>query len=283
VVHRGRIVAEHYAEGFNATTAQRTWSVAKSLTGTLIGAAVQQGKLRVDAPANIPEWGPPGIDPRRAITVDQLLRMSSGLHSATAGNRTDALYFGGTAVTDEVTSWPLEVGPGTRFRYANNDIVLAMRALRANLGDDVAYNAFAPVFFNKLGMTRTVMERDWRGNYVSSSQVWSTARDLARFGLLYLADGVWNGERVLPEGWRAYVTRPTGPQPLDNRRYGATFWLFNNVPGVPADAFSANGNRGQFVVIIPSLELVIVRRGEDPGRFDIDTLTAEVVKAVQLL
>lgn len=276
VVLRGpRLVAERYAEGFGPFTAQRTWSVAKSVTGTLVGIAVKEGVVRVAAPARIPAWA----DARQGITLDNLLRMASGLHSATAGNRTDAVYFGGTTVTEETVAWPLEVKPGTRFRYANNDILLAMLSLRTALGE-VGYRDYpARALFGRIGMKHSVIETDWRGNYISSSQMWTTARDLARFGLLYLNDGMWNGERILPEGWRRYVTSPSGPQPASGFGYGATFWLMNKVPGVPADTFSANGNRGQYVVIVPSRGIVIVRRGEDPGGggFDIAKFTAAIL------
>lgn len=133
-------------------------------------------------------------------------------------------------------------------------------------------------------MTRTIAEQDWRHDYVSSSQVWSTARDLARFGQLYLNDGVWNGERLLPESWVKYVTTPSGPQPPEGDfGYGASFWLLNRSPGVPADAYAAFGNRGQYVVIVPSRKIVIVRRGEDPAgaRFDIAKFTADILAALK--
>ncbi|OQW42889.1 MAG: serine hydrolase [Proteobacteria bacterium SG_bin5] len=282
ILRENRIIAERYAEGFGPFTAQRTWSVAKSITGTLVGIAAKRGAVSVGERARVPEWQHPG-DPRAAITLDQLLRMASGLHSATAGNRTDALYFGGTAVTEEAPHWPIEAKPGTRFRYANNDILLAMRSLRAALGEE-AYRDFPKTaLFAPLGMRHTVAETDWRGNYVSSSQIWTTARDLARFGLLYLNDGVWNGARLLPEGWRHYVTRASGPQPASGFGYGATFWLMRGTAGVPEDAFSANGNRGQYVVIVPSRGIVIVRRGEDAANanFDIAKFTADVLAEVK--
>ncbi|OYY79209.1 MAG: serine hydrolase [Sphingomonas sp. 28-62-20] len=285
VVLRGKaLVAESYADGFGPYTAQRTWSVAKSITGTLVGIAVKEGAVRTDAPARIPEWADEyAFNRRRQITLDNLLRMASGLHSDTAGNRSDAVYFGGTAVTEETVHWPIEVKPGTRFRYANNDILLAMRSLRAALGEARYKNFPATALFDRIGMKHTVAETDWRGNYISSSQIWTTARDLARFGLLYLDDGFWNGKRVLPEDWRRYVTTPNGPQPAAGFGYGATFWLMNKVPGVPADTFSANGNRGQFVVIVPSRNIVIVRRGEDPAGapFDIAKFTADVLASVK--
>lgn len=290
VVRDGRLVGERYAPGFGAHTPQRTWSVAKSLAGTFVGAAAARGLIDPARPAPIPEWRPypPGgqaaarIDPRAAITVDQLLRMSSGLHSATAGNRTDALYFGGATVDQEATAWSLDAAPGSRFRYANNDVLLAVRALRGVMGEE-RYANLPAMLFGPLGMAHTIAETDWRGNYILSSQVWSTARDLARFGQLYLQDGVWNGARILPEGWVKYVTTPSGPQPAGDFGYGATFWLMNRSPGVPADTFAAFGNRRQYVVIVPSRQVVIVRRGEDPAGagFDIARFTADVLAALR--
>lgn len=276
ILQNDRQVAEWYAPGFGPETPQRTWSVAKSLAGTLVGAAVQRGEADVTARAAIPDWSAPG-DPRAAITLDQLMRMSSGLTSDTAGNRTDAIYFGGVGVDEQVTTWPLIAAPGSRFRYANNDILLATQAISPT------FAAHPPAdLFQRLGMHRTYAETDWRGNYVLSSQVWSTARDLARFGQLYANDGVWNGERILPEGWLEYVSTPAGPQPDGPQGYGATFWLMNRSEGIPPDTISANGNRGQYVIIVPSRNIVIVRRGEDPTgkRFDPIAFTRDVLAAL---
>ena len=230
----------------------------------------------------MPEWQTPG-DPRATIKLDDLLRMASGLHSGAAGNRTDAIYFGGTVVTEEATAWPLEAKPGTRFRYANDDILLAIRSLRATLDDERYADYPSKALFEPLGMTHTVAERDWRGNYILSSQVWSTARDLARLGQFWLQDGVWQGQRLLPEGWMAYMTTPSGPQPADGPGYGATLWLFGPKQGLPAGSYAAQGNRGQFVMVVPSEHLVVVRRGEDPGaaRFDIAGFTAEVIESLR--
>jgi len=284
VLHRGQIVAERYREGYGAFVSNRTWSVAKSIAGMTIGAAQAQGKLNVAARVRIPEWGAwPYLDRRSSITTDQLLRMASGLHGDFAGNRTDAIYFGGAAVDEDATHWPLETLPGTRFRYANNDILLAMRGLRARMNDDLAYAALVPGLFARLGMTHSVAETDWRGNYILSSQVWSTARDLARFGLFMAQDGVWQGQRILPAGWMAESIRPTGPQPADREGYGRTLWLYGPKQGLPAGSYAAQGNRGQTVMVIPSHALVIVRRGEDPGtaRFDSVRFAADVVATIR--
>ncbi|MBW6523628.1 serine hydrolase [Sphingomonas sp. RHCKR47] len=274
VVRDGQVVAERYRDGFGPFVANRTWSVAKSISGTLVG-MTGTDPMR---PANIPEWT--SADPRRAITLDNLLRMASGLHSDTAGNRTDAIYFGGTSVTEQAPSWPLEAKPGTRFRYANNDILLAVRSLRAGLGD-AAMDRLPPRLFATLGMTHTVAQRDWQGNYILSSDVWSTARDLARLGQLWLQDGVWQGARILPVGWMRYMTTPSGPQPDRAEGYGATMWLFGPKQGLPAGSYAAQGNRGQYVMVVPSARLVVVRRGEDPAgsSFDIARFTADVLAA----
>ena len=276
VLKDGRLAGEWYRDGFGPDVPQRTWSVAKSLAGTIIGAAVQRGEADVNAPAAIPDWSRPG-DPRPAITLDNLLRMASGLTSDTAGNRTDALYFGGVGVDEQAPTWPLIAAPGTRYRYANNDTLLAVLSIADTFGEHPPSELFA-----RLGMHDTWAETDWRGNYVLSSQVWSTARDLARFGQLYLDDGMIDGERILPEGWLEYVSRPSGPQPRGEQGYGATFWLFDKSEGIPSDAISANGNRGQYVIIVPSRDIVIVRRGEDPAgaRFDHIAFTRDVLAAL---
>lgn len=277
IVRDGRLVAERYGDGFGPFVSNRTWSVGKSIAGTLAGLA----RLDLKSPAAIPNWRAPG-DPRARVTNDHLLRMASGLHGDTAGNRTDAIYFGGTAVDEQAPSWPLEVPPGSQFRYANNDILLAMMSLRAGIGE-ARYRDFpASALFAPLGMAHTVAERDWRGSYVISSQVWSTARDLARLGQFWLQDGVWQGKRLLPEGWMRYMTTPSGPQPADGPGYGATLWLFGPAQGLPAGSYAAQGNRGQFVMVIPSRKLVIVRRGEDPAaaRFDIARFSADIIRAL---
>lgn len=272
--------AEFYAPGFDAKTPQRTFSVAKSIAASLVGGAVLSGEVSTDDPIALQYWTAGGpTDPRNAITLDHALRMATGRYSDTPGNRTDPLYYGGSTINETVTQWPLIYKPGTVFRYANNDTLLALKAIKNWLD-------FYPPheFFAKLGMTNTVAETDWKGDYVLSSQVWSTAPDLARFGQLYLNDGVLpSGERVLPEGWVKYVSSPSGPQPATGTfGYGAGFWLLNKEEGVPPDTFAANGNRGQYVVIVPSRKVVIVRRGEDPAGsgFDIAAFTRDVLKAL---
>ena len=282
VVQNGRIVAERYRPDLDMHSSQRTWSVGKSLAASVIGAAVQQRLIDVDAPAPVPEWKAVG-DPRGRITTDQLLRMASGLNSDHAGNRTDALYFGGVGVAHQAAGWPLVAPPGTAFRYANNDTVLTIRGLQHALGDGERSLRFPfEALLWKVGMTRTVPETDWRGHFVMSSQVWTTARDLARLGLLHLNDGLWNGERVLPAGWRDYVRRHGPAQPASGYGYGASWWTFQQGSGLPTDAIVARGNRGQYLVVVPSRQLVVVRRGFDGNgmAFDLDAFTRDLLAAL---
>jgi len=286
------LLIERYKPGYTPHTSQRTWSTAKSIAATVIGVAVEKGLLDVKAPANIPEWSAPG-DPRQKITLENLLHMASGLDSTVAGNRTSFVYYGGGLVTDNATGKMLEAKPGSRYKYANNDTMLAIRSLAATLGDTDKMLKFpTEELFRKIGMNNTVAETDWQGNFIMSSQVWTTARDLGRLGILYLNDGQWRGERILPEGWRDYVSRPAPAQPPKYRRdgslyagYGAQFWLYpSRFPGMPDDAFSSAGNRGQYMMIVPSRNLVIVRRGYDSAdgpRFNIAKFSADILKALE--
>ena len=283
IVQDGRIVAERYRPDFDMHMSQRTWSVAKSIAASVVGAGVHERLIDVTAPAPIPEWASPG-DPRRGITTDHLLRMASGLNSDFAGNRTDALYFGGVAIADQAAGLPLVAAPGTQYRYANNDTVLAVRGLQHRLGDGEASLAFPfTALLWRIGMTRTIPETDWRGHFILSSQVWTTARDLARLGILHLDDGVWQGERILPAGWRDYVGRNGPAQPEGGPVYGAGWWTFPAASGLPRDAIVARGNRGQFLAVIPSRRLVIVRRGFDAAgmAFDFDSFAKDVLAALR--
>lgn len=286
VVQDGGIVGERYRTGYDMHRPQRTWSVAKSIAASVIGAAVERGMLDIEDPAPVPEWQAEG-DPRAAIRWTDLMHMSSGLWSPTAGNRTDDIYFGGMAVGDSLAGLPLEAAPGTRWRYANNDTMAAMRALHAVIGEDAEFLAFPfTELLLPIGMTRTTPEIDWRGDFVLSSQVWTTARDLARLGMLYLADGVWEGERILPEGWADYVATPAPDQPegRGDVGYGAQFWLFGREQGLPEGTYAAMGNRGQYVVIVPARKTIVVRRGFDAvgedKNFDVARFAADILAAL---
>lgn len=279
VVANGRILLEHYRPLFGPHSGYRTWSTAKTISAAVIGVAVAEGLLDIHQPAPIPEWQF-GDDPRADITPQQLLWMASGLVSEGAG--TDAIYFGGQDVVSAATTTALEAAPGTRWKYANNDTLLLMRALRAAINDDHAYLRYPyEKLLRRIGMYDTRMETDHAGNFIGSSQVYTTARDLARFGLLLVNDGVWQGERLLPEGWVEFLTTPAPMRPTEAGQwgYGAQVWLLDSLPGIPAGTFTTAGNKGQFVTVVPKHDLVIVRTGVDPAgvRFAQGRLAADIV------
>ncbi|MEI6487154.1 MAG: serine hydrolase [Sphingomonadales bacterium] len=282
IIKAGRIVAERYRDGWTMHTPQRTWSAAKSLTATLVGRAVQLGLVDVAQPVPVPEWRAPG-DPRAQISWNQLLRMNSGLWTAGPGNRTDEAYLGGASVVQTAAAMPLEHTPGSHFNYSNNDIMLVALGLSRQLGPGALAFPFTQLLW-KTGMTRTTPETDWRGDFILSSQVWTTARDLARLAMLYHNGGKAGGEQLLPADWPAYVERAEGAQPKAGPGYGAGFWRWSGQGGtatvapLPAGTYVMNGNRGQFAVIVPAHDLIIVRRGFDHvgAGFDMPRFAAEV-------
>ncbi len=282
VILNGKIVAERYARGVGIHTPQRTWSVAKSLTSALIGRATALGVLDPMKPAHVPEWALAG-DPRAAITVDHLLRMQSGLYTPPPGSRTDALYFGGSTVAETAATAPVGWAPMTSFNYANNDTLLAARALMTDLGEAGPTFPYTQLLW-PIGMTRTTIELDWAGAPILSSQVWMTARDMARLALLHLNDGIWNGTRLLPEGWVRAATTPLGPQPpaAAGQGYGRAIWLLGPAAGLPEGSYAFNGNRGQYAIVVPAHRLVIVRRGFDPagGGFDPQAFARDIAAAL---
>jgi len=293
VVHRGRIVHERYAPGVDVTTRTRTWSTAKSIAVTLIGMLVDQGRLALDAPLAI-EWLPPlaspETDPRRAITLRHVLNMSSGLYPVDDLGREYATgsglaYWAGASSSRGARDRALVRAPGTFWDYENYDTILAVYAMKLALGDDVAYLEYPRrALLDRIGMRSTLLSVDRYGDFILSSQVYTTARDLARFGLLYLQGGTWNGERLLSQAWIDFVRTPASATAATGNFYGGQWWLVpDDRTDVPKDAYSTAGNRGQYVIVVPSYELVIVRRGLDYGRqgFNRWDLTREVLKAFQ--
>jgi CubicO group peptidase (beta-lactamase class C family) len=291
VVHKGEIVLERYAPGVDFTTKTRTWSTAKSIAGTLIGVAVGDGKLALDQPLPIKNWGPgrspgPDSDPRRKITLRNVLNMSSGLYPIDDVSLTGSMlsYFGGASSVRGALDRGLVREPGSAWNYENYDSLVAVYALKTVLGDSRTYLEFPRrALFDRIGMRNTVVGMDRFGDYVLSSQIYTNARDLARFGLMYLNDGLWNGKRVVPDSWIRFARTPA-PATIDrDRQYGGQFWLVpDSRTDLPQDAYSTNGSRGQFTIIIPSYDLVIVRRGEDwlsQDGFSNWDLAREVLKA----
>lgn len=283
IVHHGRIIAERYAEGFGPHTASQTHSAAKSFSATLIGIAQGQGIVSVGDSHLLGQWSSPG-DPRAGITLANLLHMASGLNTrGIAPPRFMDAYTQGMPVTEAVAGNFLAARPGSEFVYSPADTMLVMRSLREAMNDDARYLRYPyQELFWRIGMTRTSMNVDGQGNIFGSGQAWSTARDFARFGLLYLNDGMWDGNRVLPVGWRDYVATPAPAQPAQGPGYGAQFWLYGPAQGLPAGSFTPSGGQGQYAMVIPAADLVVVRRGTDltPG-FDIARFSAGVVAAIQ--
>lgn len=282
VVRDGLLLAERYRDGFGVHAGYRTWSTAKSISAAVIGIAAGEGIFNLDEPVAIPEWQH-GQDPRAEITYKHLLWMSSGLFSG--GSNTNAIYFGGQDVVSAATTTRLEAPAGSRWQYANNDTLLLLRSLRYSLRDDAAYLRYPySKLLHRIGMYHTRMEIDHKGNFVGSSQVYTTARDLARFGVLLANDGVWFGTRILPEGWVEFsaTPAPTRPPEAGVNGYGAQFWLLDQHEGVPQGTFSTAGNKGQWVTVVPAEKLVIVRTGVDPQgvRWQQHRFVAEVVKAL---
>jgi CubicO group peptidase (beta-lactamase class C family) len=282
VVHSGKIVAERYDQDFGPHVGHQTHSAAKSFASSMVGIATEKYRLDIRRPGALEEWRKAG-DPRGQITVEHLLHMSSGLYGEGGGSPQADIYYQGATVEGRAVNNHLDSLPGTRFLYNPPDTMLLMRAVRQAVGDDEKFLLFPfEELFWKVGMTRTVTSSDWNGDFLMSGQTYSTARDFARFGLLYLADGVWNGERVLPEGWANYVATPGSVQPPGNGpRYGAQFWLYGGQAGLPPDAYSPNGGQGQYAMIIPSRNAVVVRRGIDEASgFEIAKFAADVLRAL---
>jgi CubicO group peptidase (beta-lactamase class C family) len=292
VVHRGEIVHERYAPGFDVTTRTRTWSTAKSIAATLIGMLVDQGKLELDAPLPF-DWLPAtrtGSDPRAAVTLRHLLHMSSGLEPVDNeeleyATGSGLAYWTGASSSGAARSRGLIRAPGTSWDYENYDTLLAVYAMKQALGDAKAYLEFPrKALLDRIGMRNTVIGVDRFGDFILSSQIHTNARDLARFGLLYLNGGVWNGERLLSEKWIEFVRQPAPATATLGREYGGHWWLVpDDRRDVPRDAYTTAGNRGQYVIVVPSHEVVIVRRGLDWGGqgFDCWDLAREVLKAFE--
>ena len=294
IIHKGDIIHERYADGVDMMTRTRTWSTAKSIASTLIGMLVDEGRLELDAPLGI-EWLPdverPDNDPRNAITLRHVLNMSSGLYPVDSFGMEDATgsglaYWAGASSVDGARRRAQIRKPGTFWDYENYDTLLAVYAMKLALGDPNTYAVFPrKALLDRIGMRNTLVSTDRFGDFIFSSQVYATARDLARFGLLYQQNGVWEGERLISEDWIEFVRTPAPSTAHRGHMYGGQFWLVpDERDDVPKSAYSTAGNRGQYVVIVPSHDTVIVRRGLDYGQqgFNRWDLTREVLKAIEV-
>ena len=252
VVKDGKILAERYDPDFGVHIGHQTHSAAKSFASSLVGIATRKYRLDIKRPGALREWRKAG-DPRGRITVEHMLHMSSGLYGEGGGSPQSDIYFQGDTVEGRAVTNHLDSLPGTRFLYNPPDTMLLMRAVRQAVNDDQRFLAYPfQELFWKIGMTRTITSSDW------------------------------NGERILPEGGARYVATPGPVQPSgDGPRYGAQFWLYGGQAGLPPDAFSPNGGQGQYAMIIPSRNVVVVRRGIDEASgFQIARFASDVLEAL---
>ena len=293
VVHKGRIVAERYGAGADKDMQLESWSMGKSIVGTLIGVLVQQGALRLEDPAPIPEWHKTPGDPRAKIRVIDLMRMSSGLRFSRGSPEDipgyhdhDLGYTGAIDAFTFATTRPLQFEPNTVGRYRNTDplaLGMIVRDVVRKRGQE--YLTWPQqALFDKIGIRRQVLETDPYGNFLLNGFDYGTARNWARIGMLYLNDGVWNGERLLPAGWTKLVSSPA-PAWKDSA-YGGMVWVNAGGawPDLPRDAFAFRGAGLQDVYVIPSRDLVIVRMGHfigsRPGTADLRRAQALLMQAI---
>jgi CubicO group peptidase (beta-lactamase class C family) len=283
VVHQGIPAVERYKAGFTAKTRFLSWSMAKSFTNALAGIMVKEAMLDIHQKADIPLWE---NDARRQITIHDLMQMQSGLRfNEEYGNRSDVtlMLYTSKDFAMYAAEKPMEFPTGRQWYYASGSTNIVNYLMRKKFRDDLTYYSFAPIrLFNRIGMPDAVFETDPSGTLVGSSYLYATARDFARFGLLYLQDGLFNGERILPEGWVTYTTTPAKHS---NGNYGSFFWLNRGkyYPSAPEDMFSCNGHDGQRIFIIPSKELVVVVLGYSPkmtNEMNFNLLLRDILEAI---
>ncbi len=278
VTYKGRILGERYGEGIDIHTPLESWSMTKSLTGTLMGVLIQQGTYELWQSAPVPEWQEPG-DSRQEIRIGDIMRMSSGIKINAPSDPdydrdiyADHLYL--YTATSNSYEWaatrPQEWPPNTIGRYRNTDPVLTSYLIRLGVeGRGQNYHSFPQRdLFDKIGIRDGLIETDPQGNFLGQGLAFMPARDWARLGNLYLQDGMWDGERILPEGYVEYASTLAPTWVSDGRlQYGGAFFWVNGQgsQGLPTSAFSMRGAGGQSTTIIPTHDLVVVRLGKYTG------------------
>lgn len=290
VVHRGRIVAENYGAGFDPQMPLLGWSMSKTVTAALAGTVIKAGKLRLDQDRLLTQWDNDG---RAAITVAQLLSMSSGLHfNEEYGDVSDVtrMLYLQPDMAGFAASQKLDHKPGTTFNYSTGTAMILSRVWQNAIGDrQAALDWPRKALFAPLGMGSAVFETDAAGTFVGGSYLYATARDWARFGQFLLQDGTWNGRQILPEGFAAMMHAPSQADAVYGQ--GMT-WLAGPAPeqkagddqayGLPADTYWLEGHDGQTVTVIPSADLVVVRMGLTPSDLNYrpQKLVAALLKAL---
>ena len=282
VIYKDHIIAEKYLEGFNKDTPILGWSMTKSILATVYGVLEHQGKIDVMQMAPIKEWQK---DERKQISINHLLRMQSGLewdeNYDAISDVTKMLFLDADMTKNQLDKKSI-AKPTEIWNYSSGTSNLLSGILRSQFSTYQEYLDFPYTnFIDKIGMNSMLIETDLSGNYVGSSYGWATTRDWAKFGLLYLHKGNWDGNQIFSNKWVDYISKPTLNS---DGTYGAHFWLNANgqYPDVPKYMFSANGYQGQHVFIIPSKDLVVVRTGlaERPN-FDINKFLSDIIGAIE--
>jgi CubicO group peptidase (beta-lactamase class C family) len=283
VVYDNQLVAEKYLEGYDAHTKFHDWSMTKSIMGVLAGILADQGRLKPDAPVNIPGWAG---DERANITLENLIHMSSGLdwyeNYFTISDAT-LMLMQSDDMFSYISGCRLAHKPGSTWNYSSGDANLVSGIIRREITDDDAYHAFPyEKLFHRIGMLHTVIETDASGLFVASSYSYGTARDWARFGMLFLNNGVFQGDTILSQEW---VTFMKTAAPASDGTYAGTFWLkepnpANALVDVPGDIFFADGFQGQRTYVIPSKKLVVVRMGYSMRNFSMNDFLKGVIASV---
>jgi CubicO group peptidase (beta-lactamase class C family) len=280
VVYDNDLIAENYLEGYDAWTKFHGWSMTKTVTGAMTGALVNEGRMDLNARADIPEWTDDG---RKNITLENILHMSSGLEWVenyfTISDAT-VMLMQSDDMFSSITSCELASEPGSFWNYSSGDANLLSGLIRDAIGDLDEYHGYAYTrLFHRIGMLNTVVETDASGLFVASSYSYGSTRDWARFGLLFLNRGIFQGDTVLNPEWVDYMSTAA---PASGGTYGATIWLKetdleNALVDVPKDIFFADGFLGQRVYVIPSKKLVVVRMGFSLSNFSLNDFLRDII------
>ncbi len=284
ILHKGQLALEAYKPGFDRDTRVLSWSMAKSFTNAMAGIMVKNHQLDIYAPCGFDEWN---TDQRRNITINDLMQMQSGLEwNENYGSESDVnlMLHTTTDMAAYTMAKPAENAAGTHWKYSSGSINLLSYALRRHLDNDSTYYAVAyEQLFKTIGANTAIFEADPSGTLIGSSYIYARTIDFARFGQLYLDNGVIDSTRVFPQGWVEYTTTPAS---ASEGRYGSCFWLGGDADyeSLPADLYACRGHDGQHIIIIPSHDLVIATLGYSPKKrnpLDIIRLTHDIISTIK--
>jgi len=279
VIHKDTLIGEHYSEGIGEHTPLLGWSMTKSLANAFIGVLVKDSLLSIDDTFKETNW-------EDSVSLNHLLQMSSGIQWAEIYDEVSLATR--TLYDSEISAHPMmesqtEYPPGTHWEYSSGTSNYLSKIIKEAINDDKTYqNLPYDRLFKPIGASSFIIEMDESGHYIMSSYGYASARDWSKFGLLYLHDGVWADERILPEGWVDYSVKPNGTSP--EGQYGSQIWLNSQqyvFPSIPKDAYVFNGFQGQHVVVIPSEKLVVVRLGLEKDMKMMDRMIASIIKELK--